>query len=327
MSNSDYTLLETALDIGGVVRQYLDLDTGEITIQELAGSGRLRAGSARVPAGSPLSKSHIRPQGRETAKNEPKLPSMTWRVGASFLKTSQGSDGEQVGGGKRKAISGFSANSRRRLMYTIASIRRDADLPCFVTLTYPKIFPDPKSSKRHLKMFCQRLQRAFPNASAIWKLEPQDRGAPHYHLLVWGVDEIELKKFVPYAWHEIAGDGDNYHLLFHLGVLHNSKPCVSLVRSFRGVWSYASKYLGKSFSVAGWEDKHTGKFWGYVNHSQIPFGALCELEITSSRAFHVMRYQRRFSKRRVSNKGFTLFCDASQWVKNIFGEVSYQVAK
>ena len=38
-----------------------------------------------------------------------------------------------------------------------------------------------------------------------WKLEPQERGAPHYHCLIWGVDEGELLDFVAYTWYEIAG--------------------------------------------------------------------------------------------------------------------------
>ena len=279
----------------------------------------------------PLSKSHIRPRTRKLGDKERKNPKLIWRAGASILKVTKGGDGSEKGGGMKKKITGFSANSRRGLMYTIASIRRDADLPCFVTITYPKTFPTPKQSKRHLKIFIQRLLRAFPALSAIWKLEPQDRGAPHYHLLVWGVDEKELKKFVPLAWHDIAGGGDEYHLLFHLGLLERSKHCVSLVNSFRGVWAYASKYLGKSFDVAGWNDLHTGRFWGCANKEKLPFGAECSLEVTRSKVCHIMRYQRRFVKRKmkkkeknkqkVSGQGYTVFCDASQWVNNICREV------
>jgi hypothetical protein len=313
LNDLNYTLLEDIASIGGSVRYVVDLDTGEIA----TGSAEVSCEQDTARGRAPLSKSHNRPEREYPRGKKAKNPSLTWREGASFLKSSQGSDGHQHGGGERGAINGFSANSRRRLMYTIASIRRDADLPCFVTLTYPSKFPDPKESKRHLKIFIQRLLRAYPHVAGLWKLEPQERGAPHYHALLWGVDSAELKNFVPYTWHKIAGDGDNYHLLFHLGLLHNSKHCVSLVNSFRGVWAYASKYLGKTFDVAGWEDKYTGKFWGYVNRSKIPFGELCELQVTSKKAFLVMRYQRRFSGRKTSNKGFTLFCDADQWMNNI----------
>ena len=94
----------------------------------------------------------------------------------------------------------------------------------------------------------------------IWKLEPQERGAPHYHCLIWGVDEEDLFDFVAYTWYEIAGNNDRNHLKFHLGLLPNSKPCVSKVRSWRGVWAYASKYLGKTFEVAGWEGNGLAAF-------------------------------------------------------------------
>ena len=276
--------------------------------------------------GFPLSKSHT---GRKTENSLvetkigiPKSPSVSWVSGASIFKTSQGSDGEQVGGGKRGSIEGFSTDSRRRLMCVIASIRRDAELPSFVTLTYPNKFPSPAESKRHLKIFCQRLKYFFPSVSAIWKLEPQERGAPHYHLLVWGVSQHDLFSFVVNAWYDIAGDGDKNHLLFHLGLLKDSKPCVSKVRSWRGVWSYASKYLGKTFEVAGWDNLYTGRFWGYINRELIPFGELCKIELSSHAVFHVMRYQKRFSGRRVFEKGYTLFCDANQWAKNILQEVA-----
>ncbi len=317
MSNSNYTV---------------NFDTGEIATESAEVSCKQDTARGGVLSihdyvkslesdGTLLSKSYIRPESEKLRCKTDKKPFLMWRVGASFLKASQGSTGQPVPFGKKKPIKGFSADSRRGLMFAISGVRRDAPLPCFVTLTYPSAFPDPFSSKRHLKMFIQRLLRAFPDACGIWKLEPQDRGAPHYHLLIWGVDDAELKKWVPFAWHKIAGNGDQNHLFFHLGILHESKPCVSLVRSFRGVWAYASKYLGKTFSVAGWDDLHTGRFWGFVNKEKIPFGELVECELSRSHVFHVMRYQRRFSKRRLRASGFTLFCDSQQWVNNIFSEV------
>lgn len=334
LSDKDYTLVQTASQLGGVIRRQVDLITGEIATvsaevsceQDTARGGVLSIQDYIVSMGYdaiPLSKSHIRPQDETLREKKIKLPYLMWREGASFLKASKGSDGEKRGGGKKKKICGYSENSRRGLLAFIAGIIRDHETPCFLTLTYHLLFPDPKASKRHLKMFIQRLLRAFPDCSGIWKLEPQDRGAPHYHLLVWGVSELELKKFVAYAWHEIARDSedDKYHLLFHLGLLENSKPCVTKVISFRGVWFYAAKYIGKTFSVAGWDDKHTGRFWGYINKEKLPLGKLNECEYSLKFVHHVMRYQRRFSGRRLRSSGFTLFCNADHWVKNLNWEV------
>lgn len=291
--------------------------------QEVAGGGCLRAGSARVPEAFPLSTAHKSPfRGVEADLDafSPDLgvPYVEWAAGASLLKVSKNEPQAQKGGGRRGCINGFSRGSRRRLMQKIACIRRDAELPVFVTLTYPQNFPSPGESKRHLDIFIKRLLRAFPEVGFIWKLEPQERGAPHYHFLMWGVEVMNLFDFVVKAWFDIAGNGDENHFKFHYGLLHDSKPCVERVRSFRGVWSYASKYLGKTFDVAEWGEKWTGRFWAVVNPQNIPFGEKCVYPVSRFQAVHFMRYQKRFahSKRR-DYPSLTTFCIADHWIENL----------
>jgi hypothetical protein len=139
-------------------------------------------------------------------------------------------------------------------------------------------------------------------------------------MLVWGVSLQDLQKYVPQTWYEIAGNGDINHLLFHAGALKN-QHCVQAVRSFRGVWSYASKYLGKTFNVAGWDEKPTGRFWAVVNRDNVPFGAVVQYEISTRKAVHIMRYQKRFAKlQKRSYPSLTTFCDANQWIENVMGK-------
>jgi len=73
---------------------------------------------------------------------------------------------------------------------------QQAAVPFFVTLTYPDEFPLYREDyKRHLETFFDRLQRRWPGASVVWKLEFKERKsgqnqgkiAPHYHLFVYGV--------------------------------------------------------------------------------------------------------------------------------------------
>jgi len=308
-----YDLLAMALSLGGRVvtvqpgpwhPQRLEQGVPEPEEPSLCFSGE---GSG---AGLPLSKAHIRPH-------------VQFRAGASLLRSHIGGvKPDQMGGGKRGMVEGFSGDARRRLMYLIAGVRRDAGLPLFVTLTYPESFPDPKDSKRHLKMFFQRLTRAYPSHGSVWKLEPQQRGAPHYHILIWGCDLVEMMKFIPWAWFEIAGAGDVRHLMWHVGALGNGNlPCVQQVHSFKGVMAYASKYLGKTFIDEVWGEKWTGRYWGVVNRDCVPLGELVEQEIASSKALELRRYQRRFSKLKNfrSNKSFTIFCDADQWIDKVIG--------
>lgn len=254
----------------------------------------------------PLSTAHIRPR-------------LVYVAGASLFTATHGRECAQVGGGKRGQVKGFSKDSRLRLMRLIGSIRKDAELPCFVTLTYPSEFPTVARAKRDLKVFIQCLRRQFPGAGYIWKLEPQERGAPHYHMLVWGVPEGELLVWVVKEWFRIAGNGDRNHMLFHLGMLHDSKPCVQRVRSFRGVWSYASKYLGKTFEVAEWGSTWTGRFWGVGNRPGIPFGEVIEVSLDPSSISHIMRYQRRYSgvRQRPGVNSCTIFCNADQWMNKL----------
>lgn len=271
--------------------------------------GRTGRAGLSVP---PLSTAHIRPR-------------MTFYEGASLLKVSKRSGFPAVGGGLRKEVKGFSRASRLRLLRTIGAIRRDAELPDFVTLTYPSTFPPVERSKRDIKVFFQRLGRRFPQSGCIWKLEPQQRGAPHFHLLVWGCETSELHLWVSRAWYDVAGEGDENHLRFHLGQLAGSRPCVERVRSWRGVWSYASKYLGKTFEVAGWGDAWTGRFWGVVRRENVPFGVEVVLDVSYSDAVRAMRYQRRFARlksRRAYENSITTFCDADRWVFALRSEAS-----
>ena len=304
-------MLKQALEnLGGVVVRSVDLETGEVlepgfrTVTELV---------------FPLSTAHKCPAEPKREGDPARVPFVEWRENASILKVSKAEPTKRMGGGSRGIVKGFSRGSRRRLMSTIAGVRRDALLPCFVTLTYPRTFPEPKESKSHLRTFMKRLQRKFPGAGVIWKLEPQKRGAPHYHLLVWGVGVKDLRGFVPSAWFEVAGGGDKYHLAWHEGKLKN-RHCVTRVNSFKGVWSYASKYLGKTFEVAGWDSKSVGRFWAVVSPANIPFGEVQFMEVSRGEAVNVMRYQRRFAKlKRRSYPSLSIFCDSEQWINKVFG--------
>jgi len=311
MSDLNYTLLDEVLKIGGKIKSSVNLATGEF--EQVSGpndedeSGASPAGKP-VSEGAPLSKMHKRTR-------------IEWASGGGLLKVYNGMAKDAPKGGKRGKVKGFSFASRRRLMYTIAKVKLDAELPIFITLTYPMKFPSPMESKKHLDFFIRRLRRAFPQIGFIWKLEPQERGAPHYHIMAWGVAEMDLQNFIPQAWFEIAGGGDMLHIAFHEGRLGN-QHCVQQVRSRKGVMRYASKYLGKSFDVSGWSEIYPGRFWAVVKKENIPFGVECVFEISRSKANHIMRYQKRFSKVKSRNyASLTTFCDSAQWIKNIFKEV------
>lgn len=77
-------------------------------------------------------------------------------------------------------------------------------VPYFAALTYPDNCPTFRDKyKRDLEAFVARLQRRWPGAAVVWKLEFQVRKsgankgkvAPHYHLFIYGVPwEFERKE-------------------------------------------------------------------------------------------------------------------------------------
>jgi len=106
----------------------------------------------------------------------------------------------RVGEGRGKC-KGFSRGSRRRLLDRLNTVSKAAELPAFITMTFPDdVFMDDaaefaKFAKAKLDTFIKRLRRVEPTACGLWRIEWQGRksGAyegklfPHFHLLLWGL--------------------------------------------------------------------------------------------------------------------------------------------
>lgn len=198
--------------------------------------------------------------------------------------------GRSVKAGKyeRGLVQAFSFRSRSRLMKKISQLSKH-HLPLFVTLTYHENFPtDFKTYKYHLHKFMIYLRRECPNMGAIWKLEFQKRGAAHFHLLLFGVDLEYAQIRVATLWNEIVAPDDELHLKFHLGALDGSLPCVQEIRSWRGVRSYASKYLSKLDDSTD----NPGRFWGV--RGNVPFSPLLAIRIDIRTA---LEFRRAFRKK------------------------------
>lgn len=188
-------------------------------------------------------------------------------------------------GGKRSEVKGFSRASRYRLFKKIASLHQEKaqrwGCPIFVCLTYPNEYPTNfEVYKRDLDVFAKRFCRAYPSGFFIWRLEFQERGAPHYHCLVFNVAKIS-KSWLSKSWYEIVGSGDEKH--FRAGTR------VERVRSWRGVWSYVSKYLGKIPSGQESIPENTGRFWGVYNKTDFAKCVVREVVELSRKAFYCAR--------------------------------------
>ena len=116
----------------------------------------------------------------------------------------------------RGRITQFTAGSRRRMFRLFQGLdrRQLAPLKVFITLTYPKEWSrDGRIWKAHYKAFRQRLQRHMGAnlQGGVYKLEPQQRGAPHFHILAFANSIID-KKWVAQTWYQVVNSQDINHL-------------------------------------------------------------------------------------------------------------------
>ncbi len=185
------------------------------------------------------------------------------------------------GGGLRGRVAGFTRASRRRLMRLCQSIdqtRLEQPLPLFLTLTYGRDFPtDPVVYKRHLDTFSKALRRKFPRCFAIWRLEFQKRGAPHYHLLVFNVGYLD-HHWLAATWTRIVS-GDADHL--------RAGTEVRRVVSWKRVIRYASKYIAKISDPEVEIPAHVGRWWGVFAYTNVPL--TFDERVLSSHEFHYLR--------------------------------------
>jgi hypothetical protein len=217
-----------------------------------------------------------------------------WPQGSRFQLSTVNLEGqpEKESGGKRGRCGAFGRKSRARLLQYMATVRADV-LPWFLTLTYPADWPlEWNSWKYHLERFthhflCRDSDGLRLPVGAVWKLEPQQRGAPHFHAIVYGysaethrsVNELRA------AWSKVIGTNCPHHSKYGL----DFNPA----RSIRGVMAYAGKrYLGKTVVLPeGWE--HVGRYWGVVGRKHVPVSASVSATLTAYGWSRVKRLMRR----------------------------------
>jgi hypothetical protein len=216
----------------------------------------------------------------------------------SFEDTTKnyGSSPSRRGGGIRDRVRGFSRASRRNLLLRLASINRRAfrafkGKMIFVTLTYPKQYPeDPELCKRHLKALRKRLQREYGSFAGFWRLGIQNRGAWHFHLLLFMGPSFgpidELRRFISASWHEVTGKVSEGHL--------RAGTRVVAVQRWREATSYVERYMAKPEEFP--EGLETGRIWGIWNEKLLPV-RWETAEISLRDAYKIRRIYRKLAGR------------------------------
>lgn len=193
--------------------------------------------------------------------------------GRLFVLRNPSADGKTIPPGERGDIVEFSAQSRKRLMQLFASIDESAvrSTSVFLTLTYHLDWPStPDGCRQQLQAFLKAFQRKFPQTAQIWRLEFQQRGAPHYHILAVGLPFVD-KDWITSTWGRIAHGTSIYHGLMATNVVQIDN------------WYHACAYVSKEVAKVrqqSWGEK-VGRYWGVEGRKYLPIH-LDEIPLTPS---------------------------------------------
>ena len=286
----------------------------------------LRAGAPTADLG--LSKVHISPLGDNGGIQENDLAKIHRYSGAGLVKIVnpyrkvddwRGAEEkeEDADDRTRGEVTTFSRKSRANLQRKLATIPNEEVLQALlVTLTYPEDFPiaeDYEVYKVHLDNFLKSLVRR--GYAAIWVLEFQKRGAPHYHLLVFGHglerdgsgrdrDSVtrKMELWMCRRWFEICNTGDQNHV--------KAGVTVEWPRFAGKARHYIAKYTSKGTQQAP-EGMKVGRYWGVRNESGIPKAEEIVEDMTPIQSKISTRTARRYIQNRTNVAGWSrLYRDA-----------------
>lgn len=233
------------------------------------------------------------------------------------------------GRGKRGECKGFSDASRRNLFDKMNTIRRDAEKPLFLTLTIARELDavDAKRAKSRLRAFVKRLSRSFGDVCVMWRMEPHQDGALHFHLFVWGAGFLPWQ-WVSVQWAEVCAGGDfgeppilpgasgakvfrdwveNCDVSEVAKKMANAGTRVEIIKTWNGAMSYAAKYLGKGDDLPAGEDGTSikwGRVWGIMGEREGVFDEAEVVIVSPSDAFRVVTAIRRSIRARVGWREF-----------------------
>lgn len=122
-------------------------------------------------------------------------------------------------GAPSRRIVAWSPRSRARMVQRLAELDlrplfAESGVPAMVTLTLPgdwqAVAPTAADAHRLVKLWRKRYERAWDRPlHAVWKREFQERGAPHWHLLMvppqGTVDGLSFREWLSKSWADVVG--------------------------------------------------------------------------------------------------------------------------
>lgn len=131
------------------------------------------------------------------------------------------------------------------------------------------------------------MHRAFPQFSAVWRLEKQQNGEPHFHLIIWGVDALEPKPLL------------KIQALWKTAMQLTRTPRIDVkpIVSSTGAYLYLVGHSSKRNQT--WAGQEIGRYWGKLYARNLPILPAQEVELTEEQVQVLNRIWERKELKRI----------------------------
>jgi hypothetical protein len=212
----------------------------------------------------------------------------------------------------RKPVVSWSEKSRSRMVERLATLDYspfdlEGSTIAFLTLTYPgdwlAVASTASDSKKHLRALQKRFERSFGRPFfAVWKMEFQHRGAPHFHLLAPVPIGVHFPDWLSDAWTEIVNHPNPEEKAKHLlagtgtdyakGINADNPQRISYYFSKHSSANKGPKEYQHIPPTEWLEAGSVGRFWGYWGLTT----AISQKGISDENALYVARVLRRWQR-------------------------------
>lgn len=150
-------------------------------------------------------------------------------------------------------VTELSPSARRRMIWATKTIDfEEFPYKAFATLTYHDNWQG-RDHKKDLDSYLKRIRRIYPDIQYLWRLELQDRGAPHFHhLFLSPTTPIDCDLLAAH-WHTLVDPGNIHHK-------KHGAEVAALDSGWLGVSMYLTKYSTKPEDREG--AVYEGRRWG-----------------------------------------------------------------
>lgn len=190
-----------------------------------------------------------------------------------------------AGSHQREKIKTFSDASRKRLLEKLMEIEFKKNEWRFVTCTiHEGVKVDSVSWSKIMKRFCINFERKYGKIPFVWKLEFQENGQPHLHLLVRYKFKREDYDRFRNIWVDSVHSGN---ALYDYS-MRKASTAVERIKKSSGALGYFAKYIGKKEQALFPQD-WTSRIWGIRYKDNINFKRCIKTQIKNEfNAFYLL---------------------------------------